>query len=57
MPLQEKSAKDPNPEAAPDRGVPERFPEDSAPSPRSESEKDVLVIDWDGPNDPENPKK
>lgn len=61
MPLKEKSEKDPNPEAAPDRGVEERFPEDNAPSPKPERTEadasDVLIVDWDGPNDPENPRK
>ena len=54
MPLKEKLPVDPNPEAAPDRGI------DNAPSPRAQDAQggqDVIIVNWDGPNDPENPKK
>lgn len=60
MPLQEKSTKDPNPEAAPDRGVREKYPEGehvTGETSTHASANDAIVVDWDGPDDPENPRK
>lgn len=63
LPLKEKSARDPNPEARPDEGGDEQYPEGETESrtpqtsSHEEGDKDVLIVDWDGPNDPENPRK
>ena len=55
IPLKEKSEKNSDSEAGPDEDV-EEVLEDGTTS-RTGSVKDVLIVDWDGPNDPENPKK
>ncbi|EKM55131.1 uncharacterized protein PHACADRAFT_255538 [Phanerochaete carnosa HHB-10118-sp] len=57
VPLREKSATDPNPETAPDRGVREEYPEgETASGDTHISTSDTIVVDWNGPDDPENPK-
>lgn len=50
IPLQERSEKDPNSKAKTDDIV--RTTEEPA-----GQDVDVLVVDWEGPNDPQNPKK
>lgn len=44
--LNEKRPEDPNPEAEPDK-----------PPHHSLESQDVYIVDWDGPDDPENPRK
>lgn len=50
VPLQEKSENNSNPEAPPDE-----TPQTSTTS--DQHSKDVLIVDWDGPDDPQNPQK
>ena len=64
-PLQEKGKKNPCAEADPDDD------DDIEPAPRADTEAvagsahegdgdgddDVLIVDWDGPDDPQNPRK
>ena len=38
-------------------GGPDAASERSSSRPQSESYSDVLIVDWDGPDDPENPRK
>lgn len=52
MPVKEKSEKDSNPEATVDEATDEGHTASG-----TTSDRDVLIVDWDGPNDPENPKK
>lgn len=59
VPLHEKNEKNPNPERKPDADA-ERPHVEVAREVNPDSgmdEKDVLIVDWDGPDDPENPKK
>jgi len=51
-PLKEKPEKDPNPEAASDDDV----TSPSSPVDPNQSDNDTLIVDWDGPDDPANPK-
>lgn len=61
LPLQEKNPKNPNPEAKPDADAEQPRVEPAREvDPRSgdgEDDKDVLIVDWEGPDDPQNPKK
>ena len=66
VPLQERSGKHLNPEAQPDKRVAQKYPAGSSAnsmvrtqtqSVEGDSDTEVLIVDWDGPNDPENPKK
>lgn len=50
VPLQEKSEQKSNPEAPPDEDL-------QASDPLDTQSKDILIVDWDGPDDPQNPKK
>ncbi|GJE90729.1 MFS polyamine transporter [Phanerochaete sordida] len=59
VPLREKSPKDPNPEAAPDNSAREEYPEGESASeaPTENAAADgAIIVDWNGPDDPENPK-
>ncbi|KAK7689627.1 hypothetical protein QCA50_007420 [Cerrena zonata] len=49
IPLQEKSEQKSNPEAPPDDDL-------QASDPLDTQSKDILIVDWDGPDDPQNPK-
>ncbi len=56
VPLKEKSPKHPDPEAQPDDEI-EHAEETEQVEGRTAGEKDVLIVDWEGPDDPQNPKK
>lgn len=59
VPLKEKSAHKTDPEASPDNDI--GVHTDSASSRTGAGDdagaSDVLLVDWNGPDDPENPKK
>lgn len=61
LPLQEKSKEQPNPEAEPDdqsTGVTQPPPRHNSGETTADGhDTDVLIVDWEGPDDPENPKK
>lgn len=61
IPMREKSQKHPDPEGEQEKSTPEaqRTPSGHAWSGTTaeDGDPDVLIVDWDGPNDPENPKK
>ncbi len=62
IPLKEKSPGNPNPEAEPDEdeGGNQKNAQGKRASDVSavdEDKEDVLIVDWEGPDDPENPKK
>ena len=42
-----------------DNRIAPEAPENTSPKtkPRASPEDDILIVDWDGPDDPENPKK
>ncbi|KAI0077547.1 MFS polyamine transporter [Panus rudis PR-1116 ss-1] len=50
VPLKQKSPEHPNPEAQPDTSDSERQ------STFDQNDPNVTIVDWDGPNDPQNPK-
>ena len=57
VPLQGKNPKHPKSEEEPGEDIED---EPSVQSPKEvdqRSESDVLIVDWEGPDDPENPKK
>ncbi|KAI0703412.1 MFS polyamine transporter [Cytidiella melzeri] len=59
VPLKEKSQGDPNPEARIDEGDSDARLKQKRESEVSASESDtsdVIIVDWEGPDDPENPK-
>ncbi|PSS29845.1 hypothetical protein PHLCEN_2v2660 [Hermanssonia centrifuga] len=55
VPLKEKSPKHPDPEAQPDDEI-EHAEETEQVEGRTAGEQDVLIVDWEGPDDPQNPK-
>ena len=60
LPLQEKSKENPNPEAESDDPVNDTQPpsrHNSNESTAAVHDEDVFIVDWEGPDDPENPKK
>ncbi|KAI0338723.1 MFS polyamine transporter [Trametopsis cervina] len=62
VPLNEKTSADPNPEARLDSGegngrnTPSRRRQSDATVEETSEQEGVLLVDWEGPNDPENPK-
>ena len=59
VPLQEKSTKNASPEGGPDDDV-EDEPQVEPARPVEEKDNsggDILIVDWDGPEDPQNPRK
>jgi hypothetical protein len=63
IPLQDKSVAHPNPEAEPDNNEVDREiqlnkkRELETTTTAEEEDPEVLIVDWEGPDDPENPKK
>ena len=57
VPSREKNPKNSNPEAGPDDDVEDEPHADPAREVVDENDENVLIVDWDGPDDPQNPKK
>ena len=59
VPLQEKSPKNANPEAGSDVDVEDepRVEAARAVEEKDNGDGDMLIVDWDGPEDPQNPRK